>query len=56
MPAPSVEQAVAGCMAEDGPSAPVGVIPRDPYVLPYVAWSSWAGTPAGVIVKCPRIR
>ncbi len=36
-PAASVEQAVAECLAEYGPSAKVAVIPRGPYVLPYVA-------------------
>jgi nickel-dependent lactate racemase len=36
-PAPSVEQAVADALAEYGPSARVAVIPKGPYVLPYVA-------------------
>jgi nickel-dependent lactate racemase len=36
-PAPSVEQAVADCLAEYGPAARVAVIPKGPYVLPYVA-------------------
>ena len=36
-PASSVEQAVADCLAEYGPTAKVGVIPKGPYVLPYVA-------------------
>ena len=36
-PAASVEQAVADCLAEYGPTAKVGVIPKGPYVLPYVA-------------------
>lgn len=36
-PAPSVERAVADCLAEYGPAARVGVIPKGPYVLPYVA-------------------
>src|SRR5262245_706448 len=36
-PAPSVEQAVAACLAEYGPSARVAVIPKGPYVLPCVA-------------------
>jgi lactate racemase len=35
-PAVSVEQAVADCIAEYGPRASVGVIPKGPYVLPYV--------------------
>jgi nickel-dependent lactate racemase len=35
-PAPSVEQAVADCLAEYGPEARVAVIPKGPYVLPYV--------------------
>jgi nickel-dependent lactate racemase len=34
--APSVEQAVADCMKEYGPNATVAVIPKGPYVLPYV--------------------
>src|SRR5262249_9960740 len=36
-PAPSVEQAVAECLAQYGPGARVAVIPKGPYVLPYVA-------------------
>jgi nickel-dependent lactate racemase len=36
-PAPSVEQAVADCLAEYGPGARIGVIPKGPYVLPCVA-------------------
>jgi nickel-dependent lactate racemase len=36
-PAPSVEQAVADCLAEYGSQAKVAVIPKGPYVLPYVA-------------------
>jgi nickel-dependent lactate racemase len=36
-PAPTVEQAVAESLAEYGPSARVAVIPKGPYVLPYVA-------------------
>ena len=36
-PAPSVEQAVAECLAEYGPRARIAVIPKGPYVLPYVA-------------------
>jgi lactate racemase len=36
-PAASVEQAVADCLQEYGPSAKVAVIPKGPYVLPYVA-------------------
>jgi nickel-dependent lactate racemase len=36
-PAASVERAVADCLAEYGPAAKVGVIPKGPYVLPYVA-------------------
>ena len=35
-PAPTVEQAVADCLAEYGPRAPVAVIPKGPYVLPYL--------------------
>jgi len=35
-PAASVEQAVADSLAEYGPQARVGVIPKGPYVLPYV--------------------
>jgi nickel-dependent lactate racemase len=36
-PAASVEQAVADCLAQYGPKARVAVIPKGPYVLPYVA-------------------
>jgi nickel-dependent lactate racemase len=36
-PAETVEQAVADCLAEYGPRARVAVIPKGPYVLPYVA-------------------
>jgi nickel-dependent lactate racemase len=36
-PAPSVERAVADCLAEYGPTARVAVIPKGPYVLPYVS-------------------
>jgi nickel-dependent lactate racemase len=36
-PVATVEQAVADSLAEYGPSARVGVIPKGPYVLPYVA-------------------
>jgi nickel-dependent lactate racemase len=36
-PAPTVEQAVADCLTEYGPRARVGVIPKGPYVLPYLA-------------------
>jgi nickel-dependent lactate racemase len=36
-PAPSVEEAVAQSLAEYGPAARVAVIPKGPYVLPYVA-------------------
>ena len=36
-PAPTVEQAVADSLAEYGPRARVAVIPKGPYVLPYVA-------------------
>jgi nickel-dependent lactate racemase len=36
-PAASVEQAVADSLAEHGPEARVAVIPKGPYVLPYVA-------------------
>jgi nickel-dependent lactate racemase len=36
-PAKSVEQAVAESLAEYGPKAKVAVIPKGPYVLPYVA-------------------
>jgi nickel-dependent lactate racemase len=36
-PVPTVEQAVADSLAEYGPQARVAVIPKGPYVLPYVA-------------------
>jgi nickel-dependent lactate racemase len=36
-PAPSVERAVADSLAEYGPAATLAVIPKGPYVLPYVA-------------------
>jgi hypothetical protein len=36
-PAASVEQAVADSLREYGPAARVAVIPKGPYVLPYVA-------------------
>jgi nickel-dependent lactate racemase len=36
-PAPTVEQAVEDSLAEYGPSAKIAVIPKGPYVLPYVA-------------------
>jgi nickel-dependent lactate racemase len=36
-PAASVEQAVAECLQEYGPAARVAVIPKGPYVLPYVS-------------------
>jgi hypothetical protein len=36
-PAPSVEQALAESLQEYGPSAKLAVIPKGPYVLPYVA-------------------
>jgi lactate racemase len=36
-PAASVEQAVADCLAEYGPQTRIAVIPKGPYVLPYVA-------------------
>jgi nickel-dependent lactate racemase len=36
-PAPTVEQAVADSLAEYGPAARVAVIPKGPYVLPYLA-------------------
>ncbi len=38
-PAPSVEVAVADSLREYGPSAKVAVIPKGPYVLPYVSKS-----------------
>jgi nickel-dependent lactate racemase len=36
-PAPSVEQAVAECFAHYGPETRIAVIPKGPYVLPYLA-------------------
>src|SRR5205823_7601276 len=36
-PAATVEEAVAACLAEYGPRARVAVIPKGPYVLPFVA-------------------
>ena len=36
-PAATVEQAVAECLEEYGPQPRVAVIPKGPYVLPYVA-------------------
>ncbi len=36
-PAASVEEAVADCIAAYGPGTRIGVIPKGPYVLPYVA-------------------
>lgn len=36
-PAATVEEAVADCLREYGPRARVAVIPKGPYVLPYVA-------------------
>ena len=36
-PAATVEQAVAECVAQYGPATRIGVIPKGPYVLPYVA-------------------
>ncbi len=36
-PAATVEEAVAECLQEYGPAARVAVIPKGPYVLPYVA-------------------
>jgi lactate racemase len=35
-PAESVEKAVADSLAEHGPTAKLAVIPKGPYVLPYV--------------------
>lgn len=35
--APSVEAALAECLQEYGPQAQIAVIPKGPYVLPYVA-------------------
>jgi nickel-dependent lactate racemase len=39
-PAPTVEKALADSLAEYGPNARVAVIPKGPYVLPYVGESS----------------
>ncbi len=36
-PVATVEQAIAECLVEYGPSARIGVIPKGPYVLPFVA-------------------
>jgi nickel-dependent lactate racemase len=36
-PAPTVERAVADALAEYGPAARVAVIPKGPYVLPYIS-------------------
>jgi nickel-dependent lactate racemase len=36
-PVATVEQAVADCVAQYGPGTRIGVIPKGPYVLPYVA-------------------
>jgi len=36
-PAATVEQAVADCLVEYGPTARIAVIPKGPYVLPYVS-------------------
>ena len=36
-PAPTVDEAVRDSLAEYGPDARVAVIPKGPYVLPYVA-------------------
>jgi nickel-dependent lactate racemase len=36
-PAATVESAIADCIAEYGPTTRIGVIPKGPYVLPYVA-------------------
>jgi nickel-dependent lactate racemase len=35
-PAPTVEKAVADCLTDYGPNARIAVIPKGPYVLPYV--------------------
>jgi len=35
-PAESVEKAIAECLEEYGPDARIGVIPKGPYVLPFV--------------------
>jgi nickel-dependent lactate racemase len=39
-PADTVEQAVADSLAEHGPAARVAVIPKGPYVLPFVSHTS----------------
>ena len=36
-PVASVEKAVADCLKEYGPQAKIAVIPKGPYVLPYVS-------------------
>jgi hypothetical protein len=36
-PAVSVERAVADCLEEYGPNARVAVIPKGPYVLPFIS-------------------
>lgn len=36
-PMPTVEKAIASCLQEYGPNAKIAVIPKGPYVLPYVA-------------------
>lgn len=41
-PVASVEKAVAECLAEYGPMARIAVIPKGPYVLPYLSASSVA--------------
>jgi nickel-dependent lactate racemase len=35
-PAPTVEEAVQECLVEYGPDAKVGVVPKGPYVVPYI--------------------
>ena len=35
-PSPTVEQAVADALAVHGPDATIAVIPKGPYVIPYV--------------------
>ena len=39
-PADTVENAIEDCLAEYGPSAKIGVIPKGPYVLPYLERSA----------------
>jgi nickel-dependent lactate racemase len=39
-PAASVEEAVTDCVSEYGPGTRIAVIPKGPYVLPYVAPSA----------------